>query len=271
MKALLSGTIAAIAAVVAIAGGAGASTATTSPAYVGLGDSVAAGTALADPGTDGYVALVHQYLKTTIVPGLADEAPGAFNGSAISAVNLAVPGETSDSMIGGQLQDAATLIEIRNGNDNPADNVRVITLDIGGNDAFEVVPDCLGGLTLDCQVAVVTMLTRFQTNFETIVGALREAAGPEADIVVMTYFNPLLNDSCVLHDNADTANIILEGGAGLPAGVNDIIRAVASAYGAGVAETSGLLASGDLTTDCHHPNESGHQKIAAAFTAVIDN
>jgi lysophospholipase L1-like esterase len=38
-----------------------------------------------------------------------------------------------------------------------------------------------------------------------------------------------------------------------------------------VADTYGLLGSGDLVggTDCLHPNDAGHQRIAEAFAAAL--
>jgi lysophospholipase L1-like esterase len=38
-----------------------------------------------------------------------------------------------------------------------------------------------------------------------------------------------------------------------------------------VADTYGLLGPGDLVggTDCLHPNDAGHQKIAEAFAAAL--
>ncbi len=64
---------------------------------------------------------------------------------------------------------------------------------------------------------------------------------------------------------------MLEGGNGLPGGLNDIIRAVAAATGVTVVETGGLLGADDFVggTDCLHPDDSGHRKIARAFQRAL--
>jgi hypothetical protein len=55
------------------------------------------------------------------------------------------------------------------------------------------------------------------------------------------------------------------------AGLNDVIRSSAQAYGAVVVETAALIGPEDLVggTDCLHPDDSGHADIAAAFAAAI--
>ena len=86
----------------------------------------------------------------------------------------------------------------------------------------------------------------------------------------MTYDNPL--GSCYLSDLAPLAGAVLEGGSGLPYGLNDLIRAVANGVGGvTVVETYGLLDSGDWVggQDCLHPDDSGHLKIAKAFRAAM--
>ncbi len=66
------------------------------------------------------------------------------------------------------------------------------------------------------------------------------------------------------------ADVVLEGGPVLE-GLNDRIRRIAAANGVLVADTYGLLGPGELVggTDCLHPNDAGHQKIAEAFAAAL--
>ena len=148
---------------------------------------------------------------------------------------------------------------------------------------------CGGGQALGCRVDLVNLavpaanpqapsclatiqatLTQVAANYQTILSALRAAAGPDATIAVMTYYNPL--PACQLSALTPLADLVLEGGAPLPAGLNDIIRSQATAVDAVVAETAPLIGVDDLVggTDCLHPNNSGHDDIASAFAEVID-
>jgi lysophospholipase L1-like esterase len=111
-------------------------------------------------------------------------------------------------------------------------------------------------------------LASFEANFSQILSRLRAAAGPDTVIVAMTYYNPL--GSCFRAALAPLADVVLEGGPGLE-GLNDRIRRISAANGVLVADIYGLLGPGDLVggTDCLHPNDAGHQKIAEAFAALL--
>jgi lysophospholipase L1-like esterase len=148
--------------------------------------------------------------------------------------------------------------------------VRVVTLSVGGNDARTVIPLCVGGPTPGCVQGVGAMLSGVATNLSQILGALRAAAGPDTPIVVMTYYNALLSPACPLNPLAGLAWAVLEGdpALGLPVGVNDVIRAVAAANGARVAETPALIGPADLAGDCIHLNDAGYAKAAGAFEAA---
>ena len=133
------------------------------------------------------------------------------------------------------------MLAARNGDDNPRNDVEVITVDIGGNDAAVLNEICAGGITLQCVQGV-------QTTFGTIAQNLRPrpwpSRGPRPDppiwIIVMTYFNSLI--ACDLAALAPLVDVLLEGGSGLNGGLNDLIRGTAAVVGASVAETYGLLA-----------------------------
>ncbi len=256
------------------------------PEYLALGDSLAAGIGASDPAGTGYVPLFHSYLGDALDPGKADPAPlssvpDAFNRKLLWLENLGVGGpgappggETTGSMIaGGQLDAAVAELSARNGNATRVDDVRVVTLDIGGNDAFAVVPACAGGLTPGCAAAINTTFATFTANFNLILGELRAAAGPDTEIIVMTYYNPLVNPGCPLSPLAPLGNVLLEGepSLGLPLGLNDLIRVIAASHGVEVAETFGLLGAADVHPDCRHADDSGYQIIADAFVAAFDD
>lgn len=237
------------------------------PLYLALGDSVAVGVGAQPPATEGYVPELHELLATEVPCG-----EGQTLGCRLDLLNIAVPGATTNTLLTGQLPRAVTLIAQRRATATPTDDVRLITLDIGGSDAFgPIIQACSGDPQASgCATTISTVLGVVSTNYRTILSELREAAGPEATIGVMTYYNPL--PACVLAAQTSLADLVLEGGGPVPAGLNDIIRRQAAAHNAVVAETGNLIDTHDLVggPDCLHPNTSGHDDIAAAFDIVID-
>jgi lysophospholipase L1-like esterase len=234
------------------------------PEYLALGDSLAVGVGSAETG--GYVPLVHAYLGAALTPGRSPDPPGAQNGAWLKVRNLGVGGETTTSMIGGgQLAHAVAILEKQNGDRSPDNDVKVVTLDIGGNDLAGLIGLCASpGVTVEqCQLAAYQAVGAFGSNFAVIVAQLRAAAGPDTPIVVMTYYNPLAGGGCPAVD-ASLAGAVV-------AALNSTIAAVASAYDALVADAASAgIGAGDLAGDCLHPNDSGYQKIAGAFINAID-
>jgi lysophospholipase L1-like esterase len=160
-------------------------------------------------------------------------------------------------------------LQARNGDPNPHNDVKVVTIDIGGNDVFGVVSSCAAGPTPECAALIQARLQTFAVNFTQILGQLRAAAGPDTVIIAMTYYNPL--PSCRLAALAPLADAVLEGGLGVAVGLNDLIRSIAAAHGVLVAETYGQLGPGELVggSDCLHPNDAGYQRITQAFAAAL--
>lgn len=234
------------------------------PKYLALGDSLAVGVGATDAATGGYVPRFHAYLESE--DGLDTE---------VILNNLAVSGETSDSLItGGQLN--AALEELTAG------DVRVVTLDIGGNDGLDFLdaPEfgfCYPDLDATaCFTAFGEVLSTFGDNFDTILGRLRAAAGANTTITVMTYFNPLRGSGCAPGDLRTLSNIAFEGLPGTPIeeGLNDIIRRVAEEHGAEVAElvpdSRPLLEPRQIAADCIHANDTGYEVIAQAFIDAFE-
>jgi lysophospholipase L1-like esterase len=235
--------------------------------YLALGDSVAAGVGATPAGEDGYVPVLHE----TLVAGRPCGSGRAL-GCRLELVNLAQPGATTVTLISQQLPAAVELLADRRSTPTPVDDVRLVTIDIGGNDLFgPVVAACAANpQSAGCTSTIAAQLSQVAVNYDRILAALRAAAGPDTTIAVMTYYNPL--PACQLAALAPLAQLVLEGGGPVPAGVNDVIRASAAAHGALVAETAALIGPEDLVggTDCLHPDDSGHADIAAAFAAVVD-
>lgn len=229
-----------------------------------VGDSVAAGTGSSNPRALGYVPRFHRSVKSENCNDLqADACPH------LELVTFAKGGATSSTLIAEQLAPAVAEILARAGDADPNNDVEYVTLTIGGNDIFgPVIAACGGGVTPECVNTIATAFGTYQANLTVILGTLR-AAAPDAQIAIMTYYNPL--GSCVLAPLAEFGDVVLEGGGPLPAGINDIIRGVAGATGVNVVETYGLLGPDDFVggDDCLHPDNSGHKKIAAAYTREL--
>jgi lysophospholipase L1-like esterase len=234
--------------------------------YLALGDSVAAGVGAQPPAERGYVPVLYRSLT-----GARPCGQGQALGCRLDLTILAVPGATTSTLISNQLPAAERILQERNQNARPVDDVRLITIDIGGNDVFRpIVTACADPTSPTCIGTIQTQLQQAATNYEVILSRLRAAAGPDTVIAVMTYYNPL--PACNLAALGGLAAVVLEGGGPVPAGLNDIIRSTAAAHDAVVAETEPVIENTDLVggADCLHPNTRGHQDIAGVFADVID-
>jgi lysophospholipase L1-like esterase len=234
-------------------------------AVLALGDSVAAGEGSTNPDVNGFVPRVQR--------DLISEDCNDFVAKAcphLEVVNLgAMGGVTSGELVATQLAPAIDEILARQGDTDPNNDVEYIVISIGGNDLFGALHACAEGIGQACIDALTATLTAFEQNLATILGSLH-AAAPQAEIAIMTVYNPL--GSCVLADLEPLGNIALEGGGVLPGGLNDIIRGVAGVFDrVEVVETFGLLETDDLVggSDCRHPDDSGHRKIALAFGEAL--
>lgn len=206
--------------------------------YLALGDSLPWGAQLADPAVESYPALIHDRLD---------------NIQPIELVNLAVPGETSASFVRRQLPQAVELITRARAADQ---QVSPITVSIGGNDLISVER----GTPAERAAAI----TDFERNLVTILAELRRAAGPQADIAVMTYYNPSGGDPAA--ENSDAAWV---------AQLNATITAVATPRGVTVADVYTPFAQGGAYAYTYiligdvHANAQGHLVIAEQFWQAL--
>ena len=254
------------------------------PVYLALGDSVAAGVG-AESRASGYVGQLAGILReeTACAPGVAKSGAAdrvAAKCRQLQLIDLAEGGSTTQSMINGepglqpQLGPATDLLAQRNGNANPRDDVRFITITIGGNDVFgPVVNACIPVPGPQCASTVTGSLAQFEANLVTILSALRDAAGPDTTIVVTAYANPLIGQGCRLAPFAGLADVVLEGGplfgGTLQAGLNTITQAVADRFQVLVADAFGRLGPTDFTADCLHPDQSGYNIYTDIFADTI--
>lgn len=170
------------------------------PSYVALGDSYTVGTGSSDPKTLGYAAGFHHWLQEN-------------NDDRVELHNFAVNGETTTSMMQeGQLRRAIAFIRARNSDGDPSNDVRVISISIGGNDVREPIrkggPCASARLTEKaCVDAIGASIATFDKNFPVILREVRQAAGPSAILLVATYNNPYSGSGDPL--DVETTNAVL--------------------------------------------------------------
>jgi lysophospholipase L1-like esterase len=270
-----------------MAGAAGASAAGPStvpglPVQLALGDSVAAGVGAGATEEErrrlGYVGLLHEHLRAGLDCVPAASPRPAVGCRQLQLVDLSVGGATTTTLIDRQLPAARSLLKARNADASPRNDVEAVTVTIGGNDLFgPVVAACIQTVPSDpalCASTISQVISSAGKNLDRILRTLAKAAGPEAEVVVMTYYNPL--PACVLAPFSGLADVVLEGGSvpGLPplaVGFNDVIRGVAAKNDVLVADTYGALSTDDLVggSDCLHPDASGHAIIADVFAETL--
>jgi acyl-CoA thioesterase I len=234
--------------------------------YLALGDSLAYGVGATDPSRLGYVRR------------LFDSFHGTAHGGVSTLVNLSVPGETSTSLRSGkQLSDALAAIS------DPSTDIRVVTLDIGGNDLLALLgpgspclPDPNG---TPCQQALATALSTFASNYAVILAQLTTAlaADPgDEKIMVMTYYNHLSGTGSPFEAILDKALLgpdltINCAAPQITWGLNDIIYCVGTQSGAVVVDVyPRFVGKGPTLTHVQeggdfHPTNAGYAMIANTF------
>ncbi len=259
------------------------------PVYLALGDSWAYGEGATDPAVDGYVPQLEEVLEDELGCGFPGSPWGRFfrgpfrhwrDCKDLHLVNLArpatetLPGVTAPLVASEQLPVAVPMLQARNGDHNPRNDVEVVTLHVGGNDVSgPIQAACIGGLTPECLTTFVTEMATFEADLDTVVSRLRDAAGPDTPIVLGTYDNPVpYCDLAAVPGAAELGALVLEGAPdGSLDGVNDIVRRVAAGYDAEVAEVFGQLGAGDFVggSDCLHPTDSGYDIVTDAFLTAL--
>ncbi len=231
--------------------------------YIALGDSLSAGIGASDAGRS-FVGLVHASL-----------------GPAYELMNLGVPGATSQDLLnGGKLDQAVQEITQRKADSNPNNKVRLVTLEIGGNDLLSIYfglvqtgdcPDVATSLQKTrCVDALRSALDGFRPNLTAALDRLRQA-DPSLRIMLLTLYNPF----GYVPGLAELSDLSLEGkpNTPFPEGLNDVIRDVARGrddvtvvdlYPLFQGRTPGLI-----SPDRIHPNDAGYNVMADAVIAAI--
>ena len=110
------------------------------PLYLALGDSLATGVGSSNPERKAYVPRFHRYLRYN----LACSRGASSVCKALRLDNIGVSGATTTTLVQNQLPQAIAILQARNQDDNPRNDVEVISIDIGGNDVFPLVNVCAG-------------------------------------------------------------------------------------------------------------------------------
>ncbi len=195
-------------------------------------------------------------------------------GAADALANVGVSGETSSSILHGQLQTALARIN------DPGSDTTVVTVDIGGND-YLGAPSCNPTSPSFSLVACQPTLTAFAANFTSLLDALNGAlaADPGSEqLIVMAYYNPWSGRTGqeTAAANAEAALLGADGRidcsrTGTDLGLNDVIACAGAAHGAGLADAYPPFVGQGARyfADEIHPNDAGHAAIAAVFTAAF--
>lgn len=228
--------------------------------YVALGDSLTAGVGASRPARRGWVPRL-----TELLDGPVACYPDGRGACGLRLRNLGVPGATSASLVRRQLPAAVAALEAAR---RPA---ALITVGIGGNDLLALADVCRPRRLTACRGAVARTLERFSANLSLILRRLRHAAGQGVPILVLAYDNTLRY--CLPPRAAAFGDLLLEGGRGVGAGLNDRVRAVAAGHGTAVADAFGALGDADVPDEgnCVHPDDSGHAVLARRFAAAYES
>ncbi|MGH2980303.1 MAG: SGNH/GDSL hydrolase family protein [Solirubrobacterales bacterium] len=264
--------IAALMTTLLVAAVAAAPASAANPVQLSLGDSWGFGFGAAVPSEGGYVPQLHTALQQDFDCSPSDNPKPDQGCKNLELINLSVGGATTPTLIANQLPGAVEILEARNGNQNPRDNVEVVTLHIGGNDVTNpIIAACILGLSPNCLNVINTEFAAYRSDLDTALSALRAAAG-DGRILMGTYDNPI--PTCALGGitgASQLAVLVLEGGPGLD-GLHDVMRDVAADHGVEVVNVFGQLGPQDWVggQDCLHPDDSGYEKVAAAFHAALN-
>jgi lysophospholipase L1-like esterase len=231
--------------------------------YIALGDSLSEGVGASDPSA-AFVSLVHEGL-----------------GEGVDLLNLGHSGDTSSDLLDhGHLEQAVAEVGQRNSDDDPNNDVKLVTLEIGGNDLLRLYPSLVltGTCPLlrraldrpQCVDALRDALDDFGRNLTTALDRLQEA-DPDLTIVVMTLYNPL---SGRLETIVELAEVVLEGqpDGPLPEGLNDIVRGEAAERGLKLVDWHPLFegkANEYIAGDFIHPNDVGYEVMAEAILEAV--
>ena len=200
--------------------------------YLALGDSLAASYQPNGDTVSGYAEQIFQ-LEQGRIPDLR-------------LVKLGCPGERTSTMDrpkprcpyaeGTQLAQAVAVLGSR--------DVAFVTLQLGANDLLRCFGFREGSFDQAC---VDELLPKISTRLTSIVGTLREAAGPNVPIVGSTYYDPLLVAWTLPGFDHDAVVAIAE----VWAAFNDMLEQTYTSLGVAVADVEAVFSTTDFDTMVH--------------------
>jgi lysophospholipase L1-like esterase len=235
--------------------------------YLALGDSLAAGLqpTTGDQKTRGYAG--------PVLEGVRKTQPGN------QLTNLGCSGETTTTMLRGGLcrypegsQTAAAVAFLKAN----AATTRLVTLDMGANNVLRCARPAVD------QACATSTTATVSTELTSILGQLR-AVAPDVEIVLLTYYDPLL----AAWRQGPEGQAVAAQSLPLLGALNAQIATVAAAARAKVADVAGAFATSDgsgspqptnVTRICDwtwmcsrndiHANDAGYAAMAAAVLAA---
>jgi acyl-CoA thioesterase I len=211
---------------------------------VALGDSVPAGT----------------NCDCRPYPPLTADKLTAASGRTVAATNDAVPGYTTANVLDQLKSDAGVIDHVR-----AAD---VVEIEVGAND----VP-----YTAECGTAVECYAPRIpavEQNLDAIVRRVHELAGRDVLVVLLDYWSVWLGGKYA----AAKGDAYVAAAEEVTDRVNAVIRSTATDTGSAYVDLRAAFKGPDyaydetkyLSSDGDHPNAAGHEQIAGATEAVIE-
>jgi lysophospholipase L1-like esterase len=233
--------------------------------YLALGDSIPAGFEVEANNDDqpGY--------PSTLLATLQEDYPD------LTLENLSEPGLTSTGLISNTnslLDQAVAFIESERA---AGRQVGLVTLTIGGNDMFSILPEILGGEGNDTEVVSQTLRANYDIIIPRLLEALTVEGERQGDLLIMNYYNPYPGLENPFDPGLTTDTWVPR--------YNQIIRDAAEAYGVPMAEVAAafegneesliyadvpdtLIPPLDPALFDFHPTPAGHAEIAQAYLGV---
>ena len=224
--------------------------------YLALGDSLARGI---QPGPAGSDTATTRGYADRIARRLRDHLPS------LRLVELGCSGETTSSMIhggicgyraGSQLAQAVDFLRSHRG------RIALVTIDIGANDPNTCVIGVAVSAILGC---LLSRVPQTEANLQSILAALRAAAGRRVLIVGMTYYVPELG----LWKTGRNGKIVAVLTEGFAAGVNKLLTVKYQRYGARVANVFAAFRSNDFANAVAGPGRFRPMRTAPPNVTAI--